>query len=423
MALKTPKHAPGRSGNAGRSRGSGAGPRQRRQLPQDLNLWLIPVTAAAGLISWVICFLLYSAMEDTVSRPLLIGILFFVFSIILILVVYVFSNHTGIFEENILTGGSPLSALLTAVGCAVIIGGAAVLFPWLYGLGIGKENTGPTSYIFVIDDSGSMANNDPEQKRYSAIASVLEDMPDDFPYMVYNFSNGTEIIKEMSTKSEGIPALSGNSYGGTSIRFALMQVMDDYENGIWDGGKNPRVILLTDGYATDIGLFSSVNKPLRRYARKGISVSTVGLGDVDRNLMQKIADKTGGVFIDVSDASGLAEAMNSAAGQVTDRDLLTLRNSSKLGWLYGILRVLFLLILGLMIGFAETVAYGFQRSVQTSLPFSAAGSFLGALFMKLGTELLGISDKIMWVVLWILTAVLVATKNARILRGQDRNIR
>ena len=214
------------------------------------------------------------------------------------------------------------------------------LFQWIYGLHINPNSSEPTSYVFVIDDSGSMEENDPGQLRYDAIGEVLEKKPSDFPYMVYGFANDVILLREMQPVSNGTAGLIGNSNGGTSIKGALDQVISDYQNGVWDGGRSPKVILLTDGYATDLGWFSSISGTLKQYARNRISISTIGLGDVDVGLLERIAAATGGVFIDISDASSLADAMENAATQYAIDDLLTTRYPGRMDILFGFLRIL-----------------------------------------------------------------------------------
>lgn len=126
--------------------------------------------------------------------------------------------------------------------------------------------------------------------------------------------------------------------------------------------------------------------------------------------MNKIAKSTGGVFIDVSDAAALSEAMNTAAREYADRDLLSTRYISSLNVLYGFLRVLFLSLLGSGLGFLVAVAYGFPDSTSLIIVSSIVKSVLGAIIMELGTSVLGFSDKFMWLILWILLSITLATK-------------
>jgi len=408
--------------NVGSPNNSGPHSLQRSK-PTDPNILLIPITVVTGSILWIVERAIYSALLDSISRAVLIGIMFGVLTLGLSLVVFCYSISAEIFNENVITGssgsGSVIGLLLIGI---IIMFGAGTLFQWLYSLNPNDENIAPTSYIFVIDDSGSMQDNDSTGERYKAIYEVLKDMPDDFTYMVYSFSNDAFIVKEMGPISEGIPQIEGNYSGGTEIKLALKKIMSDMENEVWKGGETPKVIFLTDGYATDIEWFTNIGTILRQYAAKHVSISTVGLGHVDTNLMNKIAKSTGGVFIDVSDAAGLSDAMNTAARAYADRDLLSTRYSSSLNVLYGFLRILFLSLLGTGLGFLVSIAYGFQDSTSLIIVSSIIKSVLGAVIMELGTSVLGFSDKFMWLVFWILLSITLATKVASSHNRRERTL-
>ncbi len=399
-----------RGGYSRGSNNSHSGVRSPAGISVKMNWLFLLITLAAGVVAWLIGTLVYSGMVDTASRPWLIGLIFLILYSVVVLTVFIYSNITAIYRENMLAG-SPDKGIagLILLGGAVVVFLLGTLFQWLYGLSSTSEQAGPTSYVFVIDDSGSMTANDPGDERYTAIREVLKDMDSDFPYMVYGFSNDTAVLQPMTTVGKGMPRLSGASDGGTAIRGALTRVLEDYQSGVWKGGNSPRVILLTDGVAGDIGLFRPINPVLKQYAKARISISTVGLGDADENLMRSIAESTGGIYIDVSDATELSAAMKSAAVKTSAHDLLSVRYSSHLGWLYGFLRVLFLTILGCLIGLGALMAYGYADTANLLLVATAATSLLGALFMELGTGL-GASAGLMWLLLWILYAATLAGK-------------
>lgn len=287
-------------------------------------------------------------------------------------------------------------------------------------MNIDNQIVQPTSYIFVIDDSGSMKDIDPEQERYSAIKTVLQDKPEDFSFMIYSFANDATIIRDMASISEGIPEIRGNNEGKTAIRTTLGKVLDDFKAKKWDGGSTPKVILLSDGAATDINLFSGINKILKRYASNHISISTVGLQYADEELMNKIAKKTGGVFVNIADASQLSEAMRSAGMEYTERDLLSIRYMASLNFLYGILRIVFLAILGVLLGFEVCLSYGSNESSNLIICSSIIKAIIGAFIMEFGTGILGFSDKFTWFVLWVLLALTIATRISHSINKSNR---
>lgn len=376
----------------------------------SLHLLLIPITALVGLITWFICNSVYQSQILSMPRPALIGLMFVMLYMVLALFLIVFSNIRGTFRGIVITGDSGMGGIIAIllVG-AVALFALAALFQWLYSLGDAVVVTSPTSYVFVIDDSGSMSSNDPSDARYDAIDAVLQGQSSDFPYMVYAFASDVDMIREMAPSTANISVEPSAASGGTALLTALERVMDDYDANVWDGGTAPKVILLTDGYAGDIGLFNSTQSTLDRYIDARISISTVGLGSVDESLMNTIAKTTGGVFLQVDDVTDLATTMASAGVSYSDRDLLSIRYSSNHNVLLGILRVVFLSILGTLLGGLMAVAYGFEDSTGLIVGSSIAKAVLGALLMELGTGVMGFSDTSMWCVLWILLAITIAT--------------
>lgn len=62
-----------------------------------------------------------------------------------------------------------VSDIIAVFASTVLIAALGTLFQWIYGLHYDREPTEPTAYIFVIDDSGSMESNDPDQLRYNIL--------------------------------------------------------------------------------------------------------------------------------------------------------------------------------------------------------------------------------------------------------------
>lgn len=380
---------------------------------------LLIASIIAGVVAWLIGMFLYNVLGDLIPRTLLIGIIFLLLYLILTAVVMIVSGVRGTLEDYVLFLDERWKVILFLVAGAVAVFGLGCLFQFLYSLNTEKAPREATSYVFLIDDSGSMEGNDPNYLRYEAINEILSGMPEDFPYMVYSFSDNTQILRDMKPISEGGVEITLGEGGGTSIKGALKQVMEDYENKVWTDNKAPRVILLTDGYATDIGLFSPIGGVLKKYARSNISVSTVSLGYVDKGLMQKIADGTNGVFLQVEDASLLKGAMEEAGKAFSDsRDLLSLRKVQDMDWLYGIMRVVFLTILGTLIGFLMIFAATKEDCWAMILISSTIKSFVGALLVELLVQLLGLPYVVTWLILWILIAALISTMEKEFRRGR-----
>lgn len=378
---------------------------------KEFNYMLIPVTCVLGVIAWVIGNGMYNACIEKWPRCILIGVIFTILFVMLSIGVLIFSNMCRAFEENVLTGKKNGQSVLGMLGVAVIgMLLLASLLQLIYSLEGKKEAKEPTSYIFIIDDSGSTAQSDPQTMRYTAIKEVLEQVDDSFPYMVYAFADQTQILREMAPVSDGGNDFTGYSAGGTAIKGVLGDVLGDYRNHKWDGGEFPKVILLSDGSPTDFILFHSIRNLLKEYCEEGISISTVGFSQVNESIMKRIADATGGVFVQVDKISELAEAMKNAATQSAIRDLFSYRYTVKHDFLYAVLRVLFLFILGNGIGMGAALAYGNHSSKNLILVSTLVKSFFGALFMEIAINGVGFNSKVSWFILWICISLTIGYK-------------
>ena len=367
----------------------------------ELNIPVLIGSVIAGAALWFLCRFLYRLWADALPQTLVMGIVFTLLGLGVCVVVCLISRIGGTYQGN-LFGRSDRSLPILAGGLAALFLLAA-LFQWLYSLDFKDRSADPTSYIFVIDDSGSMSGNDPADSRFDAIRTVMESMPADFPFMVYRFTDRAELMRDMAPLTAGDDFSFGESNGGTDIKAALQTVLFDLQSGLWDGGDNPRVLLLSDGQSN-----GTLRTLLKDYVAEGISVSTIGFGSPNDRLMQRIATRTGGVYIYVDDISLLPDAMRTASAAHVDRTLVSARSGMPGGVLYGILRIVFDFLLCFGIGLLAMTAYGRSDSMEITAFFAAVTALLGALLMELGTDL-GLSEGLMWCFLWVLTAATVGT--------------
>lgn len=384
----------------------------------DLKLFLAAL--GAGLLAWIIDAILYGALADRMWRPLLIGLMFLIFALLVGGAILITSKLVDGFDEEFLfLSGTGMIAAGLAVTLVVTVL-LAVVFEAIYEYEA-TTTTSASSYIFVLDESGSMADSDPDLLRYSAVDEVLSDMSADFPYAVYAFSNDTQRVRDMSPVSSGSDYALPSMGGMTNMRLALETVLNDLKQGNLEGGAAPKVVLLTDGYASDIGLFNSVNDLLDDYVDAGVSVSTVGLGQVDEGLMENIAQRTGGVFVPVDEAGELAGAMQTAALRSTSRDLLSSRVTPGRNLLYGFLRVIFLFLLGCVLAFLKAMACARLDEHIRILVVGGIAALVGALVMELGTAI-GLPAGLCWLVLWLLLSLTPAMLTIQTQRGGTATI-
>lgn len=369
----------------------------------------ISIFAGGGI--WFLCIYLYSLYKLNIAGFLLVPALFTILFAVLFLSVWIGSVVTGAFDRQ-----SPLYSGWESMFRYFAVGVVAVFFlsmllEYLYELNPKQKIIEPTSYIFVIDESGSMEGNDPEGLRYEAIQKIMGDPENELPYMVYAFSSESRVLRSMGRLTVDEPEIPVTCDGGTSIRETTLRILEDYKKKKWDGGENPKIIFLTDGYATDLdngflwfkGNVPEFNAALEEYSDLGINISTVGLGSVDRQLMRKMAETTGGVFVNVDEATDLVEAMKTAATSYSERNLLSIRYMKHMNKLFGFLRILFLSIIGTLIGGLLALAYMDDNSIPHIIMTSVAESVIGSIILEIGVQN-GVYQSILWLLLWILIA-------------------
>lgn len=382
-----------------------------KEIKSRINKPVFLISTVAGGILWFFCNYLYSTYRLKIAGFLMIPALCTFLFTVLFLIIWISSVVTGSFDKKNHLYTSIWGMLKYFSLSIVIIFFLSMLLEYLYELNPNQKITEPTSYIFVIDESASMSSNDPNGLRYNAISEIMNSPENTLPYMVYAFSSESRILRDMGYLTSNEEEIPINCDGATSIRETTLRILQDYKDKKWSGGKNPKIIFLTDGFATDLdngflwfkGNVPEFNTALEEYSKLGISISTVGLGSVDKQLMRKMAETTGGTFISINQAEDLADAMNTAATSYSERSLLSIRYMKHLNKLFGCLRVLFLSLIGLTIGGLLAFAYMDNASIPLILISSAISSVLGSILFELGIQT-GVYQSILWFLLWILYA-------------------
>ncbi|MDR0834019.1 MAG: VWA domain-containing protein [Candidatus Symbiothrix sp.] len=152
--------------------------------------------------------------------------------------------------------------------------------------------------VFVIDESGSMQQNDPAYLRVDAAKQFVNAMAAESSNnraAIYGFENSARLIShltELSQKDEVINLLNSiHSGGGTNIHSGLAAAMQEIQS---DSRSVPIIILLTDGQ--DNSNISHYQDIIKTANAIGTTIYTIGLGQVDEKLLREIANQTGGVY-------------------------------------------------------------------------------------------------------------------------------
>lgn len=379
---------------------------------RKLDLFTLLISAVAGFVWWMLGGLLYRKLLPTLWPPLVIALYFVGLALFLIVACVLAALLRG---YSMPEGGAYGKSALVAL--AILL--AAGIFQYLYSLDTSVQAADSSSYIFLLDDSGSMSGNDPNMARAAAVKKVVEKEQPDFPFAVYTFASDCRQIVPI-TRADMVDTfnLHLSSGGGTDITNAIETILSDLESGALEAGENPRIILLSDGESIN----RRINKVLKRAFSNNVSISTIGLGCADEAYLRQIAEYTRGVYIPVGDIDDLESAMQTAAVERSsvDRTLVGLRQPVKIGWLYGILRCVFLTLLGGGFLVIKSQLLRTNDKESNMLLENALAVLIGALIMELLTNGAGLGDGFVRFLLCVCFSLLLTTRIKQEVRSHAR---
>ena len=378
------------------------------------KLFLI-VSLIVSVIFFLLGEVIYRTLITGVNSVVFMGVYFALFGLLLSIGLFVVAKISDLEITS--------NKILLAGGCVLLLLILGILFEFIYELDFSSVRTVADNYVFAIDNSGSMQDNDPNQERVAAIKQLLSNRDEDVEFAVYTFSEDIRCIREMMPVFAGIEDFTTEPNGGTPIVGVLGKIMDDMESGALPYDEGTQVILLTDGYATDNGFFDfRLNKILKKYNSKKVSVSTVGLGSVDENMLNDISGKTGGISVRTDNVDELATAMASAV-RVTDtsRNLLSARARTNYNWAYALMRIVFLIILGAGFLGIKLLAVDNTANLGMILISSLIGIVLGALIMEVGLSLI-LNEFFARLLMTLLFGMMITTLEKTIVETASGNI-
>ena len=377
-----------------------------------LDIKMLIATLIAGIAGAVLDAVVYSMLKDSLPSVLLIPMMILILAVIVVVTIMVVAEMGNNTDDSFLFLDGKAMIIVGVVVCLVILALLSGLFQWLYETEFG-QGTGPTSYIFILDESGSMETNDADCQRYTAVQQLMATIDKDFPYAAYAFADECMQIRDMLPVSEGILERPENIHDMvgelTYIQKAMNYVYGDITNGVIEAGERPHVILLTDGIANDmetfLGSIVEGGEIVDEFASAGIMISTVGLSDnVDVDLLTQISGKTNGNYVQVDHAAQLAQGFTSVAAIDNNRDLFSERNTAGQNVLYALMRILFLTVIGVVLAFIKAMATGRTSNTGLVLLVGAITALVGSLLVEFGAAI-GLPALILSVVYLILVSV------------------
>lgn len=169
----------------------------------------------------------------------------------------------------------------------------------------------------IIDSSGSMVTNDPDDMRKEGAKAFVDIAHNGDGIAVVDFDENvvvpwhmTPLTSDRSAVKAAIDTIDSN--GATNIGDALQVGFDQLQAGDPDHGK--AAVLLTDG-EHNTGPDPTTIVPI--YQAAGWPIYTIGLGpDTNPQLLQWIADQTGGMYMHLSDPDDLVNIYNEIIGAI-----------------------------------------------------------------------------------------------------------
>ena len=133
------------------------------------------ITALVGFLFFVVGQILYRPLTEKLWTPLGIAIYFLIFSVVMLIALFVLNQVRQDYSYWVQNGKKDTvkKSFHRGIACVLVVFLLSGVFEFIYE--IGKTSAyEPTSYIFLIDDSGSMAGSDPQFMRRDAISRIMD---------------------------------------------------------------------------------------------------------------------------------------------------------------------------------------------------------------------------------------------------------
>ncbi len=329
-----------------------AGPRpsfnheSARKTPQGMKFYqalLVGSVIAAGVTSLIVN-MMYNNLLRHWPDIMLVGISFAIFFGIGGVLALIIESVKGRLEN--FTVARALVVLLIGMVICFITG---AFLQFIYGLGGRVQQISFDDYYFVIDDSGSMLESDPNYERYNALRSILAAQSDTMRVGLIRFNQQLidQVPMDKLTQNQrhliDQSSKSAASDGGTDIQMALLTAISQYQS-VREPDRAMSIILLSDGLSR-VNRASIINSCLEQ----GIVLNSVSLGDKwgGIELLRSIAQATGGSYYSIRNIGEFKSTIEKMTVISSERNLLDFRpGRERTGLFWAFLRVLFILILG-----------------------------------------------------------------------------
>lgn len=193
---------------------------------------------------------------------------------------------------------------------------------------------------FLIDTSGSMKNNDPNNLRQPAVRLASQMLPTDTQAGIWLFDSQTQLLQPFGTVNQDWKESSTRTSSQIHSRGQLTnieQALQTAQRAFSPDADSKSIILLTDGQV-DISTSAQVNQAsrarvldevLQDLAASNIQVHTIALSkNTDQDLLQRLAVGTNGMYALADTADDLMKIFLRAFEQSIAADQVPLDNNT-----------------------------------------------------------------------------------------------
>jgi len=265
-----------------------------------------------------------------------------------------------------------------------------MLFQFIYessGLKFQKVN----DIVFVIDTSGSMANTDPQNERFSAVLNLMDDMNTKNRVSIYKFDDTSKRIIPMTEVTDSLKKNAEEKLkqyktpsGNTNIGEGIDSAYDEI-NSTKESGRKAAVILLSDG-EDNFGLNKRFDETLSPFKSSNIPIYTIDMSNENNfTTLKKIAVDTYGEYYNIKSASELKGTFSKIYYETQHRLLVDKRDAlTQSSTFYMVLRVLLITIISGLITMSISFVFDNKNLLKRFLIGGVAAGFLGGLIMEVG---------------------------------------
>jgi len=193
----------------------------------------------------------------------------------------------------------------------------------------------PQSIALVLDISASMELRDAIDEMQAAAVSFINNLsapPDEAE--IIRFAKGVEPVPApvFTSDPDALKVAINTDPNINPVEFRDGTAMyDAVERAVTDTaaqgpGRRRAVVVIADG--RDNSSFADLNELIDQALEKGVPVFTIGLGDVNAEIMQQLADETGGQYYYAPDESDLDAIYDKISEIISSQYTLAYTSSS-----------------------------------------------------------------------------------------------